>query len=148
MSAAGISLVYRHYERTQKTFSALFAFIALSGGFLIIATSFDCAHGITKRTLTPFWPKQFANSFITLYIIYQGLYVYLHPLRSECNQLVVRRISITIRIRNASQSLFFFTKFQKTPKRNMSLYHNPSCFRGGSFPRRVFSTDASLLDHF
>ena len=71
-----------------EAFPALFAFIALFGGFPIIVTFFDCVYGITKRTLTYFWPTQLANGFIALYIIYQGLDIYLHWLQSEYNQLI------------------------------------------------------------
>ena len=79
-----------------KAFSAIFAFIALPGGVLIVVTFFDCAYGITKRALTPFWPTKFANSLIALHIIYQGLYVYFHQLQSVCNQLVVGLIATII----------------------------------------------------
>ncbi len=68
-----------------EALSALFAFIALLGGFSIIVTFFDCVYGITTRTLTYFGPTQLTNGFITLYIIYQGLNIYLHQLQSECN---------------------------------------------------------------
>ena len=37
-----------------ESFSAIFAFIALFGGFFIIVTSFDCTYGITKRTFASF----------------------------------------------------------------------------------------------
>jgi hypothetical protein len=65
-----------------EAFFALFAFIALFGGFPIIETFFDCVYGITKRTLTYFWPMQLTNGFIALYII-QGLDIYLHWLQSD-----------------------------------------------------------------
>ena len=66
---------------------------------------------VSKRTLTYFWPTQVANSFIALYIIYQAFYIYLYPLRSEYNQLVVGRIFIMIKIGNASQIWHFSTNF-------------------------------------
>jgi hypothetical protein len=70
-----------------EAFSARFAFVALFGRFSIIVTFFDCVYGTTKRTLTYFWPTQLTNGFIALYIIYQGLDIYLHRLQAECNQL-------------------------------------------------------------
>ncbi len=56
-----------------EAFSAIFTLIALSGRLLFIETSFDDSFGITKRTLSSFWPAQLAHSLVTLYIIYQGL---------------------------------------------------------------------------
>jgi len=83
-----IEAQYPHFERLVmfgkndtgeiiEAFSALFAFIALFGGFLIIKTFFDCACGTTKWALTAFYPTQFANNFIALYVIYQGLFCFL-----------------------------------------------------------------------
>ena len=63
-----------------EAFATIFTFIALFGRFFFIESSFDYSFGITKRTLACFRPAQFPNSFITLSIINQRLYVYLHPL--------------------------------------------------------------------
>ena len=68
-----------------EAFATIFTFIALFGRFFFIESSFDYSLGITKRTLAslaPFRPAQFPNSFITLSIINQRLYVYLHQLGS------------------------------------------------------------------
>ena len=63
-----------------EAFATIFTFIALFGRFFFIESSF----GITKGTLASFRPAQFPNSFITLSIINQRLYVYLHPLGFYC----------------------------------------------------------------
>ena len=72
-------------DRTRQiieAFLTIFTFITLSGRLLIIETSSDDALGITKRTLSAFWPTQFAHRIVTLGIIYQAFYVYLHLLSS------------------------------------------------------------------
>src|SRR6056297_1535385 len=111
-----------------KAFSALFAFMALFGRFPIIVTFFDCVYGITKRTLTYFWPTQLTNGFIALYIIYQGLDIYLHQLQSKCNQLIARRISTIITVRNASQFLLFCYQISKDPKTRHEPLFFGKCF--------------------
>jgi hypothetical protein len=70
-----------------EAFQAIFAFIALLGRLFIVETSFNDVLGITKRTLSSFGPPQLAYGFITLNIIYQGGYVYLHKLKSFSNRL-------------------------------------------------------------
>ena len=45
-----------------------------------------------------------------MYIIYKGLYIYLHPLRSECNQLEVKRISIIISVYSENYDLLYEDK--------------------------------------
>ena len=65
-----------------EAFVTIFTLITLSGRLLVIETSSDDSPGITKRTLSAFWPTQFAHRIITLGIIYQAFYIYLHLLGS------------------------------------------------------------------
>jgi hypothetical protein len=65
-----------------EAFITIFTLITLSGRLLLIETSSDDSSGITKRTLSAFWPTQFAHRVVTVGIIYQVFYVYLHLLGS------------------------------------------------------------------
>jgi hypothetical protein len=65
-----------------EAFCARLTLITLSGRLVFIETSFDDSLGITKWTLSAFWPAQLAHSVVTLGRIYQVLYVYLHRLDS------------------------------------------------------------------
>ena len=64
------------------TSCSFFALITLSGRLFLIKTSFDNQSGFTKRTPLPFRPAQLSNSVITVNIINQILYIYLHLLAS------------------------------------------------------------------
>jgi hypothetical protein len=64
-----------------------------------------------------------------LYIIYQGLDIYLHRLQSKRNQLIARRISTIITVRNASQLLLFCYQISKDPKTR----HEPNLFARALF---------------
>jgi hypothetical protein len=61
-----------------EAFLTIFALITLSGRLLLIETSSDHSPGITKRALPALGPKQFTYHVVTLGIIYQISYVYLH----------------------------------------------------------------------
>jgi len=65
-----------------EAFSALFTLIMLPGRLFFIETSSHNPSGFTKRTLSSFWPAQLSYRVVTLGIIDQILYVYLHLLDS------------------------------------------------------------------
>ncbi len=65
-----------------EAFLTILTLITLSFGLLLMETSSDDSSGIAKRTLSAFWPTQFANRVVALGIIYQLFYVYLHLLGS------------------------------------------------------------------
>ncbi|WP_459916516.1 hypothetical protein [Desulfocicer niacini] len=65
-------------RKVIEAFSTIFTFIMLFGGFFIIKTFSDNPMGLTKRARSSFWPAQLSNRIITLVIINQIFYVYLH----------------------------------------------------------------------
>ena len=83
-----------------EAFPTVFALIALPGWLFFIEASSDHSLGITKRTLFSFRPAKLPNSVITLGIIYQVLYIYLHMLDSFRQMEKVGSLSTTPRPRN------------------------------------------------
>ncbi|CCK80851.1 uncharacterized protein TOL2_C27670 [Desulfobacula toluolica Tol2] len=86
--------------KVVKAFSAFFTLIALPGRLFFIETSSDNSPGFTKRTRSSFWPAQLSYSVITLCVINQILYVYLHLVGSFHGLENVKSSFTTSRPRN------------------------------------------------
>jgi hypothetical protein len=69
-------------RQVVETFFTSSTLITLAGWLFVIEPPFDHSLGITKGTLSSFWPAQLAHRIVTLGIIYQVLDVYLHLLDS------------------------------------------------------------------
>lgn len=86
--------------KVVETLSAFFTLITLPGRFFFIETSSDNSPGVTKWTLSSFWPAQLSYSVITLCIIDQILYIYLHLVDSFHGLENVKSSFTTSRPRN------------------------------------------------